>query len=92
MVQQLAFNLHSLTNGSQGLDARAPDRSPSRSFERPFYLAMLGAASLGAHARAGWVRGSKLGLMLFAIRDDEDRARGRGRPRTTGAKLIALVG
>src|SRR5215471_19549341 len=37
-----------------------------------------------------WVRGSKLGLMLFAIRDDEDRARGVG-VQATRAKLIAFA-
>jgi branched-chain amino acid transport system permease protein len=37
-----------------------------------------------------WARGSKLGLALFAIRDDEDRARGLGQ-RVALAKLIAFA-
>ena len=37
-----------------------------------------------------YVRSSKLGLMLFAIRDDEDRARGVG-VRTEPAKLITFA-
>ena len=36
------------------------------------------------------VRGDKLGLMLFAIRDDEDKARGVG-VRVTRAKVIAFA-
>ena len=39
---------------------------------------------------AGGCAARKLGLMLFAIRDDEDRARGVG-VRITGAKLIAFA-
>jgi branched-chain amino acid transport system permease protein len=88
VVQQLAFNLHSITGGSQGLSIPPPPFSVS-SFEYPFYFAMLGVFAL-ALATCWWVRESKLGLMLFAIRDDEDRARGVG-VRTTGAKLIAFA-
>jgi branched-chain amino acid transport system permease protein len=87
VAQQLAFNLHSLTNGSTGiLLPLAP--FPNSTFERPFYYAMLGLLVL-ALAICWWARGSKLGLALFAIRDDEDRARGLGQ-RVTMAKLIAF--
>ena len=73
VVQQLAFNLHWLTNGSQGM---AVPPFPVETYDRPFYLAMLAlfAVVLGLLVRPR----SKLGLMLFAIRDDEDRARGVG--------------
>ena len=37
-----------------------------------------------------WVRASNIGLLLFAIRDDEDRARGLG-VHTTAVKLAALA-
>ena len=37
-----------------------------------------------------WVRASNLGLMLFAIRDDEDRARGLG-VHTTVVKVAAFA-
>ena len=41
VAQQLAFNLHSLTNGSTGiLFPLAP--FPNSTFEQPFYYAMLG--------------------------------------------------
>jgi branched-chain amino acid transport system permease protein len=88
VVQQLAFNLHSITGGSQGLTLPAPPFSRAN-FEYPFYFAMLIVFAL-ALASCWWVRDSKLGLMLFAIRDDEDRARGVG-VRTTGVKLIAFA-
>ena len=43
----------------------------------PFYFAML--CVLAVSLLASWyVRGSKLGLALLAVRDDEDRARGLG--------------
>jgi len=87
VVQTLAFNLGSLTGGAQGISLPAPP-FPVDTFERPFYLAML--ALLAAAVLASWyVRGSKLGLALFGIRDDEDRARGLG-VRVTGVKLAAF--
>jgi branched-chain amino acid transport system permease protein len=88
VVQQLAFNLHRITNGSQGISMPAPS-FPVASFERPFYLAMVAVLAL-AVLTCWWVRGSRLGLMLFAIRDDEDRARGVG-IRTTAAKVAAFT-
>ena len=86
--QQLAFNLHGLTGGAQGISMPLP---PFRlaTFERPFYFAMLALFALATFT-CWWVRGSKLGLMLFAIRDDEERARGLG-VRTTTVKLAAFA-
>jgi branched-chain amino acid transport system permease protein len=88
VVQQLAFNLHGVTNGSQGLSVPGPPFAVA-SFERPFYLAMLAVLAVSV-AACWWVRGSKLGLMLLAIRDDEDRARGIG-IQTTAAKVTAFA-
>jgi len=62
VAQQLAFNLRSLTGGSQGIAIPTPN----------------------------FVRGSKLGLALLAIRDDEDRARGLG-VQTSFAKLTSFA-
>ncbi len=87
IVQQLAFNLHSLTNGAQGLSMPLPP-FPVSTFERPFYLAMVGVYVL-AVLLSWYVATGKLGLMLFAIRDDEDRARGLG-VQVTYAKLVAF--
>lgn len=86
IVQQLAFNLHGITHGSTGLELPTP-RFSVANYDRPFYLAMLAVVTL-ALLLCWHVRGSKLGLMLFAIREDEDKARGVG-VRVTGAKLVA---
>ena len=88
VVQQLAFNLRSVTGGSQGI-ALPPPGFPVATFNEPFYYAMLGVLALSMLA-SWWVRGSKLGLALLSIRDDEDRARGLG-VQTTFAKLVAFA-
>jgi branched-chain amino acid transport system permease protein len=88
VVQQLAFNLHGLTNGSQGLALPFPHFAPA-TYERPFYWATLAVFALSVLA-CWYVRGSKLGLMLHTVRDDEDRARGVGVAVTT-AKVIAFA-
>ena len=86
--QQLAFNLRSVTGGSQGIAIPTPN-FPVASYNIPFYLAML--AVLALSMLVSWlVRGSKLGLALFAIRDDEDRARGLG-VQTSFAKLTSFA-
>ena len=86
VFQQLAFNLHSLTHGSQGVSMPGPSFSL---YERPFYLALL--SLFGLAMLITWhVRRDRLGLMLFAIRDDEDKARGVG-VRTSGAKVLAFA-
>jgi len=88
VFQQLAFNLHSLTQGSQGLSLPVPN-FPVATYEHPFYYAMLGVLALSV--LASWaVRGSRLGLVLLSIRDDEDRARGLG-VRTELAKLVSFA-
>ena len=86
VVQTLAFNLHWLTNGSQGLSVPSPSFFP---YERPFYLCVLGIFALAT--LISWhVRRDTLGLTLLAIRDDEDRATGLG-AHVTLAKVIAFV-
>ena len=85
IVQQLAFNLRSVTHGSQGV--AVPQPSFVSNFDRPYYLAMLGVLAL-AMLTCWYVRRSKLGLMLFSVREDEEKARGVG-VRVTGVKLIA---
>jgi branched-chain amino acid transport system permease protein len=86
VVQQLAFNLHSLTKGSSGLMLPTPTFAID-TYDYPFYFAML-AILLVALALCWLTLRSKLGLMLLAIREDEEKARGLG-VRVTGAKLIA---
>jgi branched-chain amino acid transport system permease protein len=88
VAQQLAFNLRSLTGGSQGIVMPTPN-FPVSTYEVPFYFGMLGVLALSMLA-SWFVRGSKLGLALLAIRDDEDRARGLG-VQTSVAKLSSFA-
>ncbi len=77
-----------LTGGSQGLALPIP--AWSLSYQNwPFYYPLLGLLVLAVAASA-WVRRSKLGLGLFAIQDDEEKAAGLG--IATGAyKAVAFV-
>jgi branched-chain amino acid transport system permease protein len=88
ILQLLAFNLSSWTNGSGGLQVASPTWQGSY-FNEPFYYVGLGAAVV-ACAVSWWVRRSKYGLGLVAIRDDEERARGLG-IHATRTKLIAYA-
>jgi branched-chain amino acid transport system permease protein len=77
-----------LTGGSQGLALPLP--TWDLSFQNwPFYYPMLGLLVVTV-AVSAWVRRSKLGLGLFAIQDDEDKAAGLGL-RTAAYKMIAFV-
>jgi branched-chain amino acid transport system permease protein len=88
VAQQLAFNLRSLTGGSQGIAIPTPNFAVA-TYNVPFYFGMLGVLALSMLA-SWWIRGSKLGLALLAVRDDEDRARGLG-VQTTFAKLVSFA-
>jgi branched-chain amino acid transport system permease protein len=88
IVQQLGFNLRGLTHGSQGLSFPPPPFDVA-TFERPFYYAMLGVLALSV-AATRWLLAARLGLQLFGIRDDEEKARGVGIP-VTGVKLAAFA-
>ncbi len=88
IFQLLAFNLRSWTGGSQGMQLPFPTWSGAY-FNEPFYYIGLLAAAI-ALVTSWWVRRSKFGLGLLAIRDDEDRARSLG-VRTTRTKLVAFA-
>jgi branched-chain amino acid transport system permease protein len=88
ILQLLAFNLTRFTNGSGGLTMPFPTWT-GNFFNMPFYYVGLLAAVV-AGAAAWWIRRSKYGLGLFAIRDDEERARGLG-IKVTRSKLIAYA-
>lgn len=88
IFQLLAYNLRGLTNGSGGLELPIPPWSGAV-FNLPFYYAIL-VVLLLAVATSWFVRHSKYGLELLAIRDDEDRARGLG-VRTMFTKLSAFI-
>jgi branched-chain amino acid transport system permease protein len=89
IFQLLAFNLTLITNGSIGLSLPIPFGWFGDFFNYPFYYVTL-AILLLAIAISWWVRNSKYGLGLLAIRDDEDRALGMG-VKTGPSKLVAFV-
>jgi branched-chain amino acid transport system permease protein len=62
---------------------------PVSTFERPFYLAMVVVYAVSV-LLSWYIATGRLGLVLFAIRDDEDRARGLG-VHATYAKLVAFA-
>jgi branched-chain amino acid transport system permease protein len=88
IMQLLAYNLRGLTNGSTGLSLPLPPWTGA-SYNQPFYYVTL-AILLLALGVSWWIRNSKYGLGLLAIRDDEDRALGLG-VKTGLSKLIAFV-
>jgi branched-chain amino acid transport system permease protein len=87
IAQLTATNL-SVTGGSSGILAPSPNWD-SATFNNPFYYTAL--ALLVVAIAASWlIRGSRFGLQLRAIRDDEDRAAGLG-VRAMPVKLTAFV-
>lgn len=86
--QLLAINLESITGGSQGIGFPIPPWLGA-DFNPPFYYAAL-ITLVCTTAVSWWIRQSKFGLGLLAIRDDEDRAMGLGVP-TGLSKLIVFV-
>jgi branched-chain amino acid transport system permease protein len=89
ILQLLTYNLTGLTSGSSGLGLPIPTDWSGDFFNTPFYYVAL-ALLLVAIAVSWWVRHSKYGLGLLAIRDDEDRALGLG-VNTGPLKLSAFV-
>ena len=88
IFQSLAYNLRSLTGGSEGIYLPLPDWS-SDLFNLPFYF-VASTFVLLVTLVSWWIRHSKYGLTLLAIRDDEERVRGLGVP-TGRYKLGAYV-
>ena len=89
IFQLLAYNLTGLTNGSIGLGLPIPTDWSGDFFNIPFYYAALVVVVI-AIVISWWVRHSKYGLGLLAIRDDEDRALGLG-VKAGPSKLAAFV-
>jgi ABC-type branched-subunit amino acid transport system permease subunit len=89
IMQLMAFNLRTITKGSAGLSLPIPTDWGGTFFNLPFYYVAL-VMLLLALGVSWWIRNSKYGLGLLAIRDDEDRALGLG-VRTGASKLVAFV-
>ncbi len=89
VMQLMAFNLRSITNGSAGMELPIPAHWSGKFFNIPFYYVALFILVI-ALGVSWWIRNSKYGLGLLAIRDDEDRALGLG-VKTDPSKLIAFI-
>jgi branched-chain amino acid transport system permease protein len=89
IVQLLSYNLSGFTKGSTGLGLPIPLNWTGGFFNIPFYYMTL-LLLFVTMTISWWVRHSKYGLGLLAIRDDEDRALSLG-VRTVSSKLIAFV-
>ena len=87
IFQLIAFNL-SVTGGSSGVLAPSVNWEAA-TFNNPFYYVALALAAVTI-ALSWLIRGSRFGLQLLAIRDDEDRARSLG-VRAMRVKLSAFV-
>jgi branched-chain amino acid transport system permease protein len=87
IFQLMAFNL-GITGGSVGIPAPFLTWAPE-TFNNPFYYMALALAA-GVGVLSWLIRGSRFGLQLRAIRDDEGRARGLG-VRAMRVKLVAFV-
>jgi branched-chain amino acid transport system permease protein len=87
IFQLMAFNL-SFTNGNGGVSPPFPSWDPA-TYNNPYYYAAF-ILAVGSIVLSWLIRGSRFGLQLLAIRDDEDRARGLG-VRAMRVKLTAFV-
>jgi branched-chain amino acid transport system permease protein len=88
ICQYLAYNLDGLTNGATGIFLPNPPWD-AYFFDIPFYYIAFALLTLVTFT-SWWVRYSKYGLSLLAIREDEERARGLG-VKTHLYKLVAYV-
>ncbi|MGH3346733.1 MAG: branched-chain amino acid ABC transporter ATP-binding protein/permease [Nocardioides sp.] len=88
LVQVIAVNWASLTNGTTGLTLPLPDWDPDLG-NLPFYYALVAILALQL-LMAWWIRRSKLGMGLIAIREDESKAATIGINLPT-EKIIAFM-
>ena len=88
IFQLLATNLQGITNGSGGVFLPLTPWADGYT-DLPFYYVAF-AVLLVATCVSWWIRHSKFGLGLLAIRDDEDHALGLG-IKTGAFKLAAYV-
>ncbi len=88
VFQLLAYNFGSLTQGNSGLLFPIPNWDGSV-YNLPFYYVAL-VLMIVSIAVSWWIRHSKYGLGLLAIRDDEERAQSLG-IKVGSYKLTAFV-
>jgi ABC-type branched-subunit amino acid transport system ATPase component/ABC-type branched-subunit amino acid transport system permease subunit len=88
LVQLLATNWDSLTNGTGGVTMPLPTWSPDYQ-NWPFYYSLMGLLALSL-LLSWWIRRNKFGMGLIAIREDEDKAATVG-VSTPTYKILAFV-
>jgi branched-chain amino acid transport system permease protein len=87
IFQLMALNF-AVTDGTNGLNAPFLLWPAATFYDRFYYMALgIAAFTVGLSAL---IKGSRFGLQLRAIRDDEERARGLG-VRTMRVKLAAFI-
>jgi ABC-type branched-subunit amino acid transport system ATPase component/ABC-type branched-subunit amino acid transport system permease subunit len=72
LVQLLATNWDSLTNGTGGITLPIPTWSVEYQYW-PFYYTLMGLLGVSL-LMSWWIRRNKFGMGLIAIREDEDKA------------------
>jgi branched-chain amino acid transport system permease protein len=88
VMQIVALNWSELTNGNHGVTLPLPDWN--RDYQNwPFYYSFF-ALMLLSVATSWWIRRTKLGMGLVAIREDENKAGGVG-VATPVYKVLAFV-
>ena len=88
LMQLLATNWDSLTNGTGGVTLPIPTWSVDYQYW-PFYYSLMGLLALSL-VTSWWIRRNKFGMGLIAIREDEDKAATVG-VSTPTYKILAFV-
>ena len=88
LVQLLATNWDSLTNGTGGITVPMPTWSVDYQYW-PFYYSLMGLLAVSM-LLSWWIRRNKFGMGLIAIREDEDKAATVG-VSTPTYKILAFV-
>jgi branched-chain amino acid transport system permease protein len=88
LMQALGLNLRSLTGGSNGITLPLPTWSGDI-LHFPFYYSMFGLLALSV-LLSWWIRRTKFGTGLIAIREDEDKAAAIG-VRTSVYKVLSFT-
>jgi branched-chain amino acid transport system permease protein len=90
MVSLLAQGLRSVTGGSSGMDVAALFDVEGRARRHAAYIVAFAVLLGVVLALWNFLEGSKLGMGLKAVREDEDRARSLG-VNTTAFKVVAFA-
>jgi ABC-type branched-subunit amino acid transport system ATPase component/ABC-type branched-subunit amino acid transport system permease subunit len=88
LMQALALNLPGITGGSNGITLPLPHWSNDTQ-QLPFYYSLLALMAISI-VLSWWIRRSKFGTGLIAIREDEDKAAAIG-VRTSVYKIVSFT-